>query len=395
MRQYFSLIAAIVITSAATADEGAIKEAYRAFVAADEKGDKKKALAAAEQAFTLAQAEWGGSNKQTGVLAANYANQLAIAGRDDDAARTFDLCAELLAAHESAVADRLSCILGAGDANLRQEDYETAHDRFRAVIAAGEALTTDSPKIASTVGEAYLGLTIFGESFPLVLSPRGTIGSGQTSSRILRRPPDKDVSLAEVKFNAQRALEMFERAKATDTTSYAAALRVLGSAAKFDGDLASAVSYYRRSADILAAKLGETDRQTVLMRGRQKFTEFELRTSTEMIEPPFTRVPSRPDCKLKRSGGVEMETCVKLRIPPYFPNSEIYKDQQGFVLLRFDINTKGKTENVEVIIDWPGGVFTERAVKAASKWTYTPPTDPTGAIGRIEDVETIIQYIIR
>ncbi len=395
MRQYFSLIAAIAMTSAAAADEGAIKEAYRAFVAADEKGDKKKALAAAEQAFTLAQSEWGGSNKQTGVLAANYANQLAIAGRDKDAARIFDLCAELLAAHESAVADRLSCILGAGDANLRQEDYETAHDRYRAVISAGEALTSESPTVAATVGEAYLGLTIFGESFPLVLSPRGTIGSGQTSSRIFRRPPEKDISLAEVKLNAQRAAEMFERADAADTVSYASALRVLGSASKYDGDLAAAASYYRRSADILAAKLGETNRQTVLMRGRQKLTEYELRVANAEAEPPLTRVPSGPECKLKRSGGVEMEACVELRIPPYFPNSELFKGQKGFALMRYDITTKGTTENIEVVLDWPGGVFTERAIKAVSKWKYRPPTDPTGAVGRIEDLETIIRYDIK
>ncbi|NJL18568.1 MAG: TonB family protein [Nitrospira sp.] len=86
---------------------------------------------------------------------------------------------------------------------------------------------------------------------------------------------------------------------------------------------------------------------------------------------------------------------VELRIPPYFPNSELYKDQQGFALVRYDINVKGATENIEVLIDWPGGIFTEKAVKAVSKWKYSPPTDPQGKVGRIEDIETMIRYIIR
>ena len=395
MRLIAMLAGACLTATSAFADEIAVKEAYREYVAADARGDKKKALAAAEKAYALAKAEWGASDRQTGALAANYANQLTIAGRDGDAIIAFEECAELLAVLENALLDRIGCLLGAGNAYLRKDDYEKGHLRYREVIAAGEAKAGEDPAIAIVVGDAYMGLTLYSESLPLALSPRGRIGSGTTSSRLITRPPDRDASLVEVKANAQRAAQLYELAGAADSVSYAAAMRVLGAASKLEGEYAAAFEFYRKGADILAAKLGETDRQTILMRGRQKFTEYELFKLGEADEPPFTRVLSSPDCKLYWSGGAEMETCVKLRIPPYFPNSQLYKDQQGFALLRFDITDKGATENIEVLIDWPGGVFTERAVKAASKWSYTPPTDQEGRAGRIEDVETIIQYIIR
>ncbi len=394
MRTFLGLIGAVLAMTTAAADEGAIKDAYKEFVAADAKGDRKKALAAAERAYALAVEEWGASNRQTGVLAANYANQLAIAGRDNDAARAFDACAELLTAHESNIVDRLSCLLGAGDANIRLEDYQTGHERYRAVIAGGETLAAETPAVAIIVGQAFLGLTVFGASFPSLLSPRGTIGSGSTSSRIVRRPPDKDISLTEVRRNAQRAAEMFELGKATDTISYASALRVLGSASKFDGDLTAAKDYYRKSADILAAKFGETDSRTIAMRGRQKLTEYELVTAAANAGPPLTRQPSGPDCEVQWSEGVEMELCVELRIKPYFPQSELYKGQQGFAFIKFDVTEPGRVENAVVVMDWPGGVFTERAMKTVVKTKYFPPTDPAGAVRRVKGASVMVRYRI-
>lgn len=395
MKIYF-IAAALVLCTAGPlqAEDDAVMSAYKEFVAAEKSGDKKKALAASERALTLAIAE-GPSAKRTGVLAANYARQLSAAGRDADAAKIFDQCAEILAAFEEALADRLSCRVGAGDSYVRGEDYEAAHERYRAVIADGEPRAPENPEIALTVGEAYLGLTIYGETLPVSDVPRATIGSGETSSRIIRRPSQSDADLREVKRNAERALAMFELAGAADSVSYASALRVLGAATTRQGDPAAAVEYYKKSADILAAKVGETDSRTIAMRGRQKLTEYEVYIAKAEAAPPISRQPSGPDCKLKLSAGVEMEACVELRIPPYFPNSELYKGQQGFALIRYDINVKGATENLEVVIDWPGGIFTEKAVKAVSKWKYTPPTDPQGKVGRIEDIETMVRYIIR
>lgn len=93
--------------------------------------------------------------------------------------------------------------------------------------------------------------------------------------------------------------------------------------------------------------------------------------------------------------GVEMELCVELRIPPDTPNSELFKGHDGFGLLRYDVTEKGKVENPSVLIEWPGGVFSERPPKAVGTSRYFPPTDPSGAVRRVNGVETAINFAIK
>jgi hypothetical protein len=50
---------------------------------------------------------------------------------------------------------------------------------------------------------------------------------------------------------------------------------------------------------------------------------------------------------------------------------------------------------LSVPVSWPGGDFDTYALKAASKWRYTPPKDETGGVGPIDGNLTIVKFIIK
>ncbi|NRB23287.1 energy transducer TonB [Shewanella sp.] len=46
--------------------------------------------------------------------------------------------------------------------------------------------------------------------------------------------------------------------------------------------------------------------------------------------------------------------------------------KSGYVQLQYDVDSKGKTENIQVIKSQPEGIFDDAAVRALSKWKYNP-----------------------
>lgn len=137
-----------------------------------------------------------------------------------------------------------------------------------------------------------------------------------------------------------------------------------------DGGVEETQARYAASAAIKAKIYGADDRRSVEMRrGERCAAHLAYAAKTDEKYVNLQRQPTVHDHRIGRFDGVEMELGVELRIPPHFPNSELFKGQQGFALIRYDINEKGKFENPTVVIDRPGGVITERSLKSVSKWT--------------------------
>lgn len=367
---------------------------YRASVEADKAGDFRKSKLNAKSAFEKASALWGAGDKQTGILAANYGHALVRLKEWSEAATIFDQCDELLAAYEDAITARIDCIFMGGDVRRRDGKTDMAREKFRRAIDFGEGST--DPQILKIVGDSYLG---FARSVAAPGNkndpPRATIFSGETSSRIEGRMAENAAPVDLIEGYAQSAIDFYERAGAAESTDYAYALRLLGNTAEARQDFTRANDFYKRAADILAKLFGEEDTLTVKMRGRQKSTELEAYNSTTNVaDLSPSREPSGPDCRIEFSDGVEMELCVKLRIKPYFPNSELFKNNQGFALIRYDINENGAVENASVVMDWPGGVFTERAMGSVVKWKYFPPKDMQGNVRRFNGAKTLIRFVI-
>ena len=44
--------------------------------------------------------------------------------------------------------------------------------------------------------------------------------------------------------------------------------------------------------------------------------------------------------------------------------------ESGYVMFKLDISKEGKPINIEVIEDYPKGVFAESALQALKKWTF-------------------------
>jgi len=60
------------------------------------------------------------------------------------------------------------------------------------------------------------------------------------------------------------------------------------------------------------------------------------------------------------------------RASPKYPIQAARDRVEGYVYLSFDINDKGRTQNIEVIKGVPEGIFDKEAIKAVSKWVYEP-----------------------
>ena len=59
-----------------------------------------------------------------------------------------------------------------------------------------------------------------------------------------------------------------------------------------------------------------------------------------------------------------------LRVEPLYPQSAIENQQEGSVILKFDITAKGKTDNIEIVQSFPEGVFDASAIEALAQWEY-------------------------
>ena len=71
-------------------------------------------------------------------------------------------------------------------------------------------------------------------------------------------------------------------------------------------------------------------------------------------------------------GGGDTEAVPSFRIRPVYPRRAALQNIEGFVLLQFDINKMGQTENISVLRARPPQIFNSSAVRALSKWKYKP-----------------------
>jgi bla regulator protein BlaR1 len=61
-----------------------------------------------------------------------------------------------------------------------------------------------------------------------------------------------------------------------------------------------------------------------------------------------------------------------IRIEPKYPVEAAQNNQEGSVILEFDIAKDGSTDNIQVIESFPQQVFDKESVRALKQWTYKP-----------------------
>lgn len=100
---------------------------------------------------------------------------------------------------------------------------------------------------------------------------------------------------------------------------------------------------------------------------------------------PWVKGYSDPDDCL----GGEKLAAIDFELPDY-PRRAFRAGQQGWVILRLDVDAQGLTRNVEVERSLPeGGLwggFEDASVAAARGWTFQPPQAP------LEDCRVLMRY---
>ncbi|MEM1080118.1 MAG: energy transducer TonB [Pseudomonadota bacterium] len=86
-----------------------------------------------------------------------------------------------------------------------------------------------------------------------------------------------------------------------------------------------------------------------------------------------------PTAQTPQAESIEAISPVLLvRVSPGYPREAVLNDVEGLVVLSFEIDPKGRTQDIRVETSEPPGVFDESAVQAVSRWLYKPSSFPIG-----------------
>lgn len=84
--------------------------------------------------------------------------------------------------------------------------------------------------------------------------------------------------------------------------------------------------------------------------------------------------------------GGDQLAAVKFDMPSY-PRSAYRDGQQGWVIVRLDVDADGLTQNVAVERAVPSDRFSRSAVKAVKTWEFRPPAN-----GGLKDCRVLLRY---
>lgn len=78
----------------------------------------------------------------------------------------------------------------------------------------------------------------------------------------------------------------------------------------------------------------------------------------------------RPVPDVNKFDGANIDIRPSTPVAPRFPIKAIRAKQEGWVLLKFDIEESGDVVNAEVTESSPEGVFEKAAIRAISEWKF-------------------------
>lgn len=377
----------------AFADAADPMESYRAYRQAVEGGDGAAALDHAKQAYDRAETAWGAGNSKTALLATNYGVELLTANRAAEAALIFERCAEILAAAADKAVDRAFCFFKSGEAYAKtgEKADQKARKMYETAADIAEPLAGGDLRAAGVAGEAYLGLAT--KAIPSIAQMRYG-WEKNTKDSVFRRTKDTAFNaFAPVKRYAEKALPLLEKAYGAESDLVAIALLYLGLHEEAEEEWIGAEKYYKRSLDILTARLGPDNRLTRQVYGRQKIAYM----NTVKGEREFMRADNDwgTECWTETRSDRSFNLCPDgERKKPRYPTSGSFAGQQGYTLVRYDVDETGVTNNVRIIESWPGDTFDNAAIEAVTRWKFKPPTDQNGAAGAVKDIEFSITFFI-
>ena len=113
---------------------------------------------------------------------------------------------------------------------------------------------------------------------------------------------------------------------------------------------------------LLIVLVGIAACSTVATQERQNVTDP---SGVNLIEKRFSqRIEASAD-------NVVPHKLIRSAVPEYSKKMRA-AGAEGLVALRYDINKRGRVDNIEVIGSEPGGMFENSAIAAAKKWKFIP-----------------------
>lgn len=83
-----------------------------------------------------------------------------------------------------------------------------------------------------------------------------------------------------------------------------------------------------------------------------------------------------------------------VRIPPEYPPRALERGIEGYVVLRFEVNAEGRTQNIRVYESEPGTTFDNAAIRAVADWRYQAQTDSEGNPVTVGGQQTRLEFFI-
>ncbi|MBD8525856.1 energy transducer TonB [Pseudomarimonas arenosa] len=103
--------------------------------------------------------------------------------------------------------------------------------------------------------------------------------------------------------------------------------------------------------------------------------------SAAAVNPPTTTTPpvtsAPPPSVVEAPPQVaRVEPRLLSSVAPRYPNQALRKRIEGFVEVRFVVQTDGSVDDVEVVAAEPSGWFEREAIQAARRWRFEPLAEP-------------------
>ncbi|WP_117232458.1 energy transducer TonB [Vibrio maerlii] len=78
--------------------------------------------------------------------------------------------------------------------------------------------------------------------------------------------------------------------------------------------------------------------------------------------------------------GVNQQVLPLYRVEPRYPQRALKRGLEGYVIMKFTIDSTGKPVDIEVVESNPSRVFDREAKRALTKWKYQPKTEGGQAV---------------
>lgn len=104
--------------------------------------------------------------------------------------------------------------------------------------------------------------------------------------------------------------------------------------------------------------------------------------------PTLVAGPGRSELGLR---GIDGDVIPIVRHPPEYPPRLLYTSTEGWVRVKFTVNSVGAVRDAVVVDSEPGSLFDDAALEAIARWRYNPRVVNGEAVERV-GLQTVIRF---